>query len=355
MTTHDKISPLTPSGHNDDERFMLRAIQLATAGRGHASPNPMVGAVIVNEQGVIIGEGWHARCGEGHAEVNAIRSVKDKDQLHGATIYVTLEPCSHHGKTPPCAQLLCDSHIRRCVIGMEDPFPAVSGRGVAMLKNAGIMVTVGICQKECRQLNPGFLSAQEKERPYVILKWAQSGDGYIDRHRDTPEIPPIAFSDEANRIRVHRMRHEADAILVGAKTAFLDRPSLTCRYWGNQNLRQQPLRICLDPNARISDPFGNTPEIKEEVLHITQQISIVQLLSELQKRNIRNLIVEGGSCTLQHFIDAGLWDEMHIEEAPVSLKSGVSAPQIPIGTPHRHLSCGKHRVTIFFRQDPKTD
>lgn len=353
MTNRDKISQTTTPHLNEDERFMLRALQLATSGRGHASPNPMVGAVIVNKQGEIIGEGFHARCGEGHAEVNAIRSVKNRDQLRGATIYVTLEPCSHHGKTPPCAQLLIDSHIQRCVIGMQDPFPAVSGRGVAMLKSAGISVSVGVCQEECRQLNPGFLSAQERERPYIILKWAQSKDGFIDIYRETPQTPPVAFSDEANRMRVHRMRHESDAILIGAKTAFLDRPSLTCRYWGDPALRQQPLRICLDPNARVSFPFGNHLEEKEGILHINYQTSICQLLNELQKRDIRNLIVEGGRYTLQHFIDAGLWDEIHVEEAPFSLNSGISAPHIPFGLPRQHYYCGQHRITMFLPQ-PKT-
>lgn len=208
-----------------DEKYMQRALQLGRQGGGHASPNPMVGAVVVHD-GVIIGEGFHRCCGQGHAEVNAIASVHDKSLLASSTIYVTLEPCSHYGKTPPCAKLLIDNQVPRVVVGTLDPFEKVSGRGVAMLREAGVEVVVGVLEEECLQLNKRFFIAHTTGKPWVLLKWAQSADGYMARHDGA-----VQFSTPLTQSLMHRERSMVDAIVVGAGTVAADNPSLTTRCW----------------------------------------------------------------------------------------------------------------------------
>lgn len=286
-----------------DEKMMRRAIQLARNGRMDTSPNPMVGCVIaIGDR--IIGEGYHRRCGEGHAEVNAVASVADPSMLKEATAYVTLEPCSHYGKTPPCARLLIDKGLKRVVIGSGDPNAKVNGRGVAMLREAGIEVVTGVLEDECRAINPHFMTAFSADRPYVMLKWAQSADGYMDVKRDLGE-PSFLFSTPLNRAIVHRLRATHDAIMVGRRTADMDRPSLTVRYWAGRN----PRRIIADSHESVSD-----------------------MLLRLRAEGVTSLLVEGGSALLRSFIECGMWDEARIEVAPVKLgdRGTAQAPVIPM-------------------------
>ena len=229
-----------------DELYMSRALQLAVNGVGYTSPNPMVGAVIVCDD-KIIGEGYHRQCGEAHAEVNAVNSVRDKSLLKRSTIYVTLEPCSHWGKTPPCSKLIIESGIPNVVVGMTDPYKEVSGRGINMLREAGVDVKVGVLENECVALNKGFLSAQWNKRPYVMLKWAQSADGFIDVLREPgSDIAPVVISDKLNSVYVHKLRAEYDAIMVGTNTAIKDNPKLNVRRWDGKN----PVRVLVDRNLR---------------------------------------------------------------------------------------------------------
>lgn len=332
--TGDNREAVIPGSH---EFYMRRCLQLAALAQGHTSPNPMVGAVIVCD-GRIIGEGYHRCCGEVHAEVNAIHSVRDKSLLTKSTLYVSLEPCSHYGKTPPCCELIISCHIPRVVVGCADPFPQVSGRGIGRLREQGIEVITGILEEECRALNSTFMTFQEKHRPYIILKWAQSTDGFIDRLRPDSE-PPVRLSDEVTRMWAHRLRAKCDAILVGTRTAIADNPSLTTRYWSGSN----PLRIAIDRNgtipaqARILDGTAHTlilgrcnstsPTI--EVIPLPPDSDAIEtLIPELARRKVQSLLVEGGARLLQSFIDAGLWDEARIETAPMLLHEGIAAPHI---------------------------
>lgn len=307
-----------------DEKYMRRCLQLARCGRLGAAPNPMVGAVIVHD-GRIIGEGYHRRCGEGHAEVNAIASVAEKDRglLKQSTIYVSLEPCAHYGKTPPCAQLIIDTGIPCVVVGCRDPFVRVDGRGISMLREAGILVREGVLEQECLHLNRRFITFHTLHRPFVTLKWAQSEDGFIDRDRTSCAEPSVCFSTPATRALVHQLRAEHDAILIGRRTMELDCPSLTVRYWNGKN----PLPIVIGKGGfKIGDDFS---AFRTVFPHSSSETSLLStLLEELWKRGIQSLLVEGGAQTLQGFIDEGLWDEARIETAPMQLNGGVAAPHI---------------------------
>lgn len=293
-----------------DEIYMHRCLQLAACGMEGAKPNPMVGAVIVAADGRIIGEGYHVHCGEGHAEVNAFASVRSEDEplLTGATIYVSLEPCSHYGKTPPCADLIIRKGIKRCVVGCIDPFAKVQGRGIQKLRDAGIEVRVGVLEKECRWTNRRFITYNEKHRPYITLKLAQTADGFIDDH-----MHPIAISTPFTKILVHKLRAENDAILVGRVTAERDMPQLNVRHWAGQN----PLRVVIDRN----NPAFDGLDFDKPVLP--------QMLSWLYTQKCQSLLVEGGAYTLRSFIDADLWDEIRIETAPLVVGDGTRAPQLP--------------------------
>lgn len=346
---------------NEDEKYMARCIQLARCGRSHAAPNPMVGAVIVAD-GRIIGEGYHVRCGEAHAEVNAIKSVnpKDKTLLSQASIYVSLEPCSHYGKTPPCADLIISCGIPRVVVGCVDPFSEVSGRGIKKLRDAGISVTVGILEQECLELNRRFIVNHTTKRPYVILKWAQSSDGFIDRLRSSDNQVPVVFSNAHTSMLVHRQRAGVQAIMVGRRTALLDNPSLTVRHWPGES----PLRIVLDRELSLPSTLrifdGEIPTliftaladvptrqgVEYVTLDFTQPI-LPQLLSELYKRRVQSLLVEGGACLLQSFIDADLWDEVHVETAPFLLKNGVQAPILPICLDKKVENVGGNKKEVY--------
>jgi len=328
-----------------EEKYMARCIELAKGGAGNTSPNPMVGAVIVH-QGKIIGEGFHRRAGEAHAEVNAIASVKDQALLHDSTIYVNLEPCSHYGKTPPCAELIIQKKISRVVIGTLDPFPQVSGRGVQMLQEAGIEVITGMKENECQHLNRVFMTFQKLNRPYIYLKWAQSADGFIDKIRTDSSTPPVRFSTPETQRIAHKLRSEVAAIIVGTRTALLDNPSLTVRHW----LGRSPVRIVIDQRLQIPHNYhildGSTPtlvltaypaENKPNIEYIYMDFSqpfVPQLMEELYKRNLDSLLVEGGSFLLNQFIDAGLYDEVRIEKASFNLNEGVKAPNMPHPLPY---------------------
>lgn len=318
---------------------MARCISLARNGTGNVAPNPMVGAVIVH-QGKIIGEGYHRKYGEAHAEVNAIASVRDESLLKEATIYVSLEPCSHYGKTPPCAELIIKKQIPRVVIGCLDPFPEVSGRGVRMLREAGVEVVTGVMEEEARELNRVFMTFQEKRRPYIYLKWAQSADGFMDRLRTDNSLPAVVLSSSETLRRVHHLRANVAAIMVGTQTALLDNPSLTVRHWAGKS----PVRVVLDRTLRIPPHYhlldGAVKTLvftaveavsRENVEYVTIDFDrpvLPQVMHELYVRKLDSLMVEGGATLLGHFLEDGLWDQMLVETAPVNLESGVKAPDL---------------------------
>ena len=301
-----------------DEKYMRRCLQLARCGQRNAKPNPMVGAVIVAADGRIIGEGYHVRCGEGHAEVNAYASVRHEDEplLKEATMYVSLEPCSHYGKTPPCADLIVSEPVRRVVVGCVDEFAKVKGRGIQKLRDAGIDVTVGVLEEECRQLNRRFFTFHRLHRPYIILKWAQTANGFIDDHGQALQI-----SSPFTMMLSHKLRAEEDAILVGHTTDIREHPQLTVRHWHGPN----PKRIVL-----------------------THQRSLSQLIDDLYQHNIQSLIVEGGCQTHEAFIAADLWDEIRVETAPLTVTDGTRAPQLPTNVTVKDLTChGQNTVAVF--------
>lgn len=327
----------------EDKKYISRCLQLARNAIGSTSPNPMVGAVIVCD-GKIIGEGYHIRCGEPHAEVNAVRSVRDASMLARSTIYVSLEPCSHYGKTPPCADLIINSGIPRVVIATTDNNSMVSGRGIERMRAAGVDVRVGVCEKEAFSLNKAFFTYHGKHRPFVTLKWAQSADGYIDTLRQGGEAQQI--SNSASMMAVHKLRSTHDAILVGRRTAQLDNPSLTLRHW----VGRTPLRLVVDrkgalpENLRIFSsevptvvftenirPDKFSENVSQVLLDFSMDI-IPQILAHLYEKKIGSLLVEGGCKMLQSFINSGLWDEIRIEtNNNLHLHKGVYAPQLPIG------------------------
>lgn len=329
MQNYENTPNETTAARAENEKWMGRCLQLAACGRMGAAPNPMVGAVIVCD-GRIIGEGYHVRCGEGHAEVNAIASVKDADRplLAQSTMYVSLEPCAHYGRTPPCAELIVRTGIPRVVVGCVDPFARVSGRGIDILRRAGVEVTMGVLEEECLDLNRSFITSQTLDRPYITLKWAVSADGFIDGWREAhgveveAEAPtrPAALSTPHSLMRVHHLRAMHQAILVGHNTLRLDRPSLTVRHWAGP----EPLRVVLGSVAEGELPAG-----------FTAYADIDTLLVALRRQGIRSLLVEGGCQTLQSFIDRGLWDEAWEELSEVVLGSGVPGPRMPVGVVRR--------------------
>ena len=282
-----------------DEKYMRRCIQLAANGIQGARPNPMVGAVIVatrpsdiSRQTSIIGEGYHVRCGEGHAEVNAFASVRPEDEalLKDATIYVSLEPCSHYGKTPPCADLIIKKGVKRVVVGTVDPFAEVQGRGIKKLKDADIEVVVGVLEKECQWLNRRFFTYHREHRPYIILKWAQTANGFID-----DDGKALQISNEQTQMLSHQLRAEEDAILVGHTTDVREHPQLTVRHWHGPN----PKRIVL-----------------------TRHRPLPKLMDDLYQHGIQSLIVEGGRETLLSFLDQNLWDEIRVEKPQILSPKG---------------------------------
>jgi diaminohydroxyphosphoribosylaminopyrimidine deaminase / 5-amino-6-(5-phosphoribosylamino)uracil reductase len=317
-----------------DELFMWRAIELAELGRGHVSPNPMVGCVIAHH-GTIIGEGYHQLYGGPHAEPNAIKAVKDPNLLSEATVYVSLEPCAHWGKTPPCANLLVEKKVKKVVIGAVDTNPLVGGKGIQILKDAGIEVVTGILEKKVRAQNKRFFTFIEKKRPFVILKWAQTQDAYVARENfDSKWI-----SNSYSRQLVHKWRTEEDAILVGTSTARYDNSQLNVREWDGKN----PVRIVLDRNLTLerglhlfdqSQPticFNQVKSEKSENLELVQMASgfdVEEVLENLYQRKIQSLIVEGGAQVLKSFIEKELWDEARVFTGQVQFGNGIPAPLI---------------------------
>lgn len=326
---------------NTNEKYIRRCIELAKNGLGTTYPNPMVGSVIVCE-GKIIGEGWHKKSGEPHAEVNAVNSVKDKSLLKKSTIYVSLEPCSHFGKTPPCCDLIIENQIPNVVIGTVDPNIKVAGNGIKKLMEAGINVTVGLLENECYELNKRFFTFHEKKRPYIILKWAESQDGFIAPLTKL-EQKPVWITNEFSRQLVHKWRSEEQAILVGTQTVIDDNPKLDVRDWTGKN----PKRIVLDQNNRIpenSQIFDNQSETiifsksttsnpKEnsnfEGIDFSQNMAS-QIIDVLYQHQIQSVIIEGGRQTLQTFIDEKLWDEARIFIGTNSFENGIKAPIIAL-------------------------
>jgi diaminohydroxyphosphoribosylaminopyrimidine deaminase/5-amino-6-(5-phosphoribosylamino)uracil reductase len=293
------------------EKYMHRCLELAELGAGSVAPNPMVGSVIVNN-GKIIGEGFHRQYGGPHAEVNAINSAPDSNLLKTSTLYVNLEPCAHHGLTPPCSDLIIRKQIPKVVIGTVDPFSEVAGKGIEKLKKAGIEVIVGILEEECRELNQRFFCFHEKKRPYVILKWAQTLDGFIDVDRSPENFgEPTWITGELALRLVHKIRSQEDAIIVGTNTAEKDNPSLTVRHWPGRN----PLRVVIDRNLRLP-PSHNLFN------------SINQILGKLYNRKIQSVIVEGGRQLIESFFQTGQWDESHVFIGNRFFYRGVSAPGI---------------------------
>lgn len=335
-----------------DKIYMQRALQLARCGEGNVSPNPMVGAVIVCD-GKIIGEGYHRKCGEAHAEVNAVASVKDKTLLKSSTMYVTLEPCSHYGKTPPCCNLIKECGIPRVVIGIKDPFPEVAGRGIRILQEAGVEVTVGVLEEDCRFINRKFITAHTQKRPYVLLKWCESSDGYIAAIKNGKPTP-VQLSSQVSSIYMHRERSLCDAIMVGTTTVLTDNPTLTVRGWKGKN----PLRVVIDRDAKLPHDrkifnnesqtliFTNLSQTTTDQRYIKIDFSeniIPQILKELYSRGVTSLMVEGGTKTLQSFIDCGVWDEIRREVSPIVIEEGITAPKISFDEAQTS-ECGSSRI-----------
>jgi len=319
-----------------DEQYMWRCVELAKLSAGNVAPNPMVGAVLVCEN-KIIGEGFHQKYGEAHAEVNCVNSVAEinKPLIEKSTIYVSLEPCAHHGKTPPCADLIIKNKIKRVVIGCQDIYKEVAGKGIEKLQNAGVEVVTGILENECRNLNKRFFTFHQKQRPYIILKWAQSANGKIGSEKERILIS----NDYTNRI-VHKWRSEESAILVGTNTALIDDPSLTTRLWNGKN----PVRIVIDTqlklpltlsvfnkaaNTLIFNFFKNATENNLTYIKADPANFIGKTLSALYELNIQSVLIEGGAKTLQSFIDRGLWDEARIiTNEEMVMENGISAPEL---------------------------
>jgi len=309
------------------EIYIKRCLDLAKNGLGTTYPNPMVGSVIVHN-GKIIGEGWHKKAGEAHAEVNAINSVKNKSLLKESTIYVSLEPCSHFGKTPPCSDLIIHHKIPNVVIGTIDPFAKVAGNGIKKLTEAGCKVTVGVLESKCNELNKRFFTFHQKKRPYIILKWAETADGFIaPKARDKKE--PVWITNPYSRQLVHKWRSEEQAILVGTQTVLDDNPSLTVRDWTGNN----PVRIVLDKKNKIPkenlifDSSARTFLVSESDINYNESIA-KQIVALLFEKDIQSVIIEGGNKTLQTFIDENLWDEARVFKGNTIFSSGTNAPVI---------------------------
>lgn len=323
---------------NIHEKYIKRCIELAKNGLGATYPNPLVGSVIVHRDS-IIGEGWHQKAGGPHAEVNAVNSVKDKSLLKKSTIYVSLEPCSHFGKTPPCSDLIIAKGIKKVVIGTVDPFAEVAGRGIKKLMEAGCEVQVGVLEQECQDLNKRFFTFHQKKRPYIILKWAQTADGFI-----APKIQekrePVWITNQYSKQLVHKWRSEEQAILVGTNTAIADNPKLNTRLWKGEN----PVRVVIDKDLKIpqesalfdgtiktivlteNEKKSDNNNLAFEKLDFQQDLPN-QICEVLYRHNLQSVIIEGGLKTLQTFIDNNLWDEARVFTGISEFHKGVKAPE----------------------------
>ncbi|HMQ76933.1 MAG TPA: bifunctional diaminohydroxyphosphoribosylaminopyrimidine deaminase/5-amino-6-(5-phosphoribosylamino)uracil reductase RibD [Flavobacteriales bacterium] len=338
-----------------DDLFMERCLRLARLGAGSAAPNPMVGAVLVRD-GKVLAEGWHHAAGWPHAEVECLNAFGEGPVPADAVLFVNLEPCAHHGRTPPCADLLIARGVRRVVVAHPDPFPQVAGRGIERLRAAGVRVDVGLHEAEARWMNRRFLTSVEQERPYIALKWARSTDGFLDRHpRSERRVQRI--SSPATDVLVHRWRTEEQAILVGGRTVENDDPSLTVRHVEGR----QPLRIILDrterapSGSRVFD--GSAPtllftqrpraDVRTEQVFVPMAADPLDtMLAELHRRSIRSVLVEGGATLLGHFLHRGLWDEVREITGTMVFGAGTPAPRVP-KAPARSLRIGNDRIDLF--------
>lgn len=339
------------------EAYMYRCIELARMGAGFVAPNPMVGAVLVHEN-KIIGEGWHRQYGGPHAEVNCLQSVADEDRvlISSSTLYVSLEPCAHYGKTPPCTKLVIEQQIKKVVIGCRDPFEAVNGKGIEQLQDAGVEVLVNVLQEECMRLNQRFFCFHRLHRPYIILKWAQTADGFMDT--DTPERLLITQAP-TNRL-VHQWRSQESAILIGTTTALKDNPSLTNRLWYGKH----PLRMVIDRKLSLPSSFtmfndGLPLVVFNEEKSVTDkniqyvQISktasvIAQILSYCYEQQIQSILVEGGAFLLSSFLREGYWDELRtLTNQELYVKSGLKAPDAPAGKPLKIQHIGTDEIRFY--------
>ena len=345
----------------EHEIYMKRCLQLAKNGLGTTYPNPLVGSVIVHN-GKIIGEGWHKKAGEPHAEVNAINSVKNKELLSESTIYVSLEPCSHFGKTPPCANLIIEHKIPKVVIGCIDSYSEVAGKGIEKLTNAGCKVTLNILKKECLEINKRFFTFHNKKRPYIILKWAETADGFIAPLQNETKTS-IAISNQYSRQLVHKYRTEEQAILVGTNTVINDNPNLDARDWFGSN----PTRIILDRSSKIPVDFNvknkNNPTIifteeencvnSENCIYefsIFDTLLLSNILNHLYKKNIQSIIIEGGAITLQQFIDSNLWDEAKVFISENNSIEGVKKPVFNFDT-NQKVKIKNNQLKIYTNYD----
>lgn len=342
------------------EKYMIRALELAALGRGNVSPNPMVGCVIVHDD-TIIGEGWHRRYGDWHAEVNAVNDViaNGHEALFSESIvYVTLEPCSHFGKTPPCADLLVEKRVKKVVICNDDPNPLVAGKGIQKLREAGIEVENGVLVEQGRRLNARFFTFFEQKRPYILLKWAETSDGFIaDEHKQ-----PLAISCLQSRTLSHQWRSEEDAILVGTTTALHDNPQLNNRLWAGA----APTRIVLDRTLRLPQElhlFDNSQKticynaFRNETYENTVFVQLdfdenflKYLLTDLYQRKIQSVIVEGGAVVLQTFLNEGMYDEIRVFKSRNAIQKGTSAPLMPTGIRlNQQISVGSDWLSTYSR------
>ena len=376
--------------------YIAHCIEIARKGAYFVAPNPMVGAVLVGKPNpdnvlrtatgspieqssspvegreVILAEGWHERYGEGHAEVNCFKSLEKSNyrdiDISKCTLFVSLEPCSHYGKTPPCAKLIIEKGVGRVVVGMLDPNPLVAGKGVQMLRDAGIEVVVGVMEKECRELNKRFLCLHEKKRPYVVLKWAQTADGFIDGNRQNSEFKiknsklhlqgALTISTPETKKLVHKMRAENMAIMVGTNTVLMDNPRLLNTHWEGRN----PIRVTVDrhnripADARIWEPTPN-PSLKgrasdypgiDPVIVYREKTDWQYILDDLAKRGIHSILVEGGTTLLNHILETGIWDEIHVEVAPeLTIGEGVKAPEVNL--PEQYEIIDGHKLYTMMK------
>lgn len=343
-----------------DEKYMFRCLQLASRGGGYVAPNPMVGAVVVHKER-IIGEGFHQKFGKTHAEPNAVNSVTEKELLPESTLYVNLEPCSYFGKTPPCADFIVRSGIRRVVIGTIDPNPMVAGKGIKIMENAGLEVVCGILETECRELNKRFFTFHEKKRPYIILKWAQTADGFIDLKRKDNSQAPLLISNHVTRQLTHKFRSENQSIMIGSNTVLLDNPSLTVRYWTGKS----PVRLILNRAGNIPENYKVFDYEVETVIftmhpgtnkqHLTfeyfdyEKEDINALINRIYNRGIHSVLVEGGARLLKSFIEARLWDEANTEVSEFTVGDGVKAPALGV-PPHTIKIYEKHKWISYKNQ-----
>ena len=343
------------------EKYINRCIQLAQNGLGRTYPNPVVGSVIVYKDR-IIGEGWHQKAGEPHAEVHAVNSVKDKNLLSKATIYVSLEPCSHYGKTPPCSNLIIDSGIKKVVIGTVDPFAEVAGKGIKKLMDAGCEVRVGVLEQQCRDLNKRFFTFHTKLRPYIILKWAQTLDGFLAPiPKKDAKRQPVWITQKYSQQLVHKWRAIEQAIMVGTSTAVMDNPKLNTRLWHGPD----PVRVVLDRSLRIPqesylfDGSVKTIVLTEKLPEIKTSKNVIfesldfnkdlpkQICEILYRHEVQSVIIEGGRETLQTFISVNMWDEARIFTGKIHFREGIKAPKLQ-GKFSSQTNIGADDLKIYF-------